>query len=181
MYTDSITNKYIMKYYKKEISEIIIFQPELHTDQRGCFYESYVKKFYDNIIGRDLNFVQENVSISKSGVLRGMHCQIKPYEQAKLISVVKGEVFDVALDIRENSPTYAKWTSEILSSENNKRMWIPEGFAHGFLALTDEVILNYKTTDYYSPNHEINFKYDDPRFSISWPNNVDYIISEKDS
>jgi dTDP-4-dehydrorhamnose 3,5-epimerase len=109
-----------------------------------------------------------------------MHYQKQPYEQAKLISVDQGEVFDVALDIRENSSTYGKWISEILSSDNKKQMWIPEGFAHGFLALTNDAVLNYKTTNYYSPEHEITFKYNDPRFSIDWPKNIDYIISDKD-
>ncbi len=181
MYNRCIVHEYGMKYYKKEISEIIIFEPSVHEDERGCFYESYVKEFYNKAIGRDVNFIQENVSVSKIGVLRGMHYQRQPYEQAKLISVAKGEVFDVALDIRENSLTYGKWTSEILSSENNKRMWIPEGFAHGFLALTDDVVLNYKTTEYYSPDHEMIFKYNDPKFSIDWPKEINYIISEKDS
>ena len=169
-----------MKYYKKEISEIIIFEPQIHNDKRGCFYESYIKKYYNQTIGRDINFIQENTSISKLGALRGMHYQKQPYEQAKLISVDQGEVFDVALDIRQNSSTYGKWISEILSSDNKKQMWIPEGFAHGFLALTNDAVLNYKTTNYYSPEHEITFKYNDPRFSIDWPKNIDYIISDKD-
>lgn len=170
-----------MKYYYTAIKDLIIFEPNTLNDKRGQFYESYVQKYFNKIVGREINFVQENFSISKLGVLRGMHYQKKPYEQGKLVSVVNGKILDVALDLRKDSDTYGNYVMEELSSDNKKQLWIPEGFAHGFLALTDNASVKYKTTSYYSSDHDVTIKYNDPQFSIDWPKNIDYIISEKDS
>lgn len=169
-----------MEFYRKEISDVLVFKNIIHKDERGFFYEGFVKKIFDNAVGRDISFVQDNYSSSKMGVLRGMHYQERPFEQGKLVSVIHGEIFDVALDIRTESKTFGSWTSEYLSDVNNKQMWIPEGFAHGFLAITDNVLVNYKTTNYYSKDHERIIKYNDSNFKISWPQGIELIISEKD-
>tara|TARA_B100000161_G_C33480399_1_gene382276 strand:- start:347 stop:868 length:522 start_codon:yes stop_codon:yes gene_type:complete len=169
-----------MKHYKKDILDVIVIENDVHHDDRGFFYESFVKKKFDEIVGKEITFVQDNCAYSKLGVLRGMHYQDTPYAQGKLISVIRGEIYDVALDLRKESASYGKWTSEYLSSKNKKQMWIPEGFAHGYLAMTDDVFINYKTTNYYSKKHEHVIAYNNPLFQIEWPSEIEYIISEKD-
>lgn len=169
-----------MKIKSLLIPDVKLIQPEIYEDKRGFFFESFnnnlFKKIDDNI-----NFVQDNHSKSKKGVLRGMHYQDKPFEQGKLVRVISGEVYDVALDIRHQSPTYGMWVAEILSGENKKQLWIPPGFAHGFLTLKDDTEFLYKTTNYYSKQNEKLIKYDDRRFNIEWPNlGMNFILSDKD-
>jgi len=169
-----------MKHYKKNIPDVIVLENKVHKDERGYFYESFVQKEFNEIIGKEVSFVQDNCASSRRGVLRGMHYQEEPYAQGKLISVIQGEIYDVALDIRRGSPSYGQWTSEYLSNKNKKQMWIPEGFAHGYLALTENVFINYKTTNYYSKKHERVITYNNDDYKINWPDQVKYIISEKD-
>jgi dTDP-4-dehydrorhamnose 3,5-epimerase len=169
-----------MKHYKKSIPDVIVLENEVYKDERGFFYESFVQKEFNEIVGREISFVQDNCASSRRGVLRGMHYQEEPYAQGKLISVIEGEIYDVALDIREGSSSYGQWTSEYLSSKNKKQMWIPEGFAHGYLALTENVFINYKTTNYYSKKYERVITYNNDDYKVNWPDHVKYIISEKD-
>ncbi|HAT4085753.1 TPA: dTDP-4-dehydrorhamnose 3,5-epimerase, partial [Citrobacter freundii] len=140
---------------------------------------SYNDKEFKKYISSDVSFKQDNQSKSSKGVLRGLHYQEAPFEQGKLVRCVSGEVFDVAVDIRTESPTYGEWFGVVLSGENNKQLWIPPGFAHGFLTLSEHAEFLYKTTEYYSPDHERCIKWDDVDLKIEWPS-MDYIISEKD-
>ena len=171
-----------MKVTQLEISEVLLFEPALFEDDRGFFYESFNQKKFNNTLGLNINFVQDNHSSSKKGVLRGLHYQKKPFEQGKLIRVLSGEIFDVAVDIREQSPTFGKWISARLSSKNRKQLWIPEGFCHGFLTLSSYAEVLYKVTSFYNKDSEISFPYDSKEFSIKWPlSNKDIIVSEKDN
>ncbi len=162
-----------------EISDVLLIEPKLFEDDRGFFFESYNKLNFDNIAGTDINFVQDNHSRSKLGVLRGLHYQKKPFEQGKLVRVVEGSVFDVAVDLRKDSPSFGRWVGEILSAENKRQLWIPEGFAHGFLVLSEHVEFLYKTTNFYKPEYEIAIRWDDPDLAISWPESHK-LISDKD-
>jgi dTDP-4-dehydrorhamnose 3,5-epimerase len=138
-------------------------------DDRGFFYESFNQNKFEEAMGRKINFVQDNHSKSIKGVLRGLHYQLAPKAQGKLVRVTQGEVFDVAVDLRQSSPTFGKWVGEILSAENKKQMWIPEGFAHGFLTLSDTAEFLYKTTDFYSKDHEQAIQWNDETIGIDWP------------
>ena len=170
-----------MKVIPLKIPDVKLIEPDVFEDERGFFYESYNQKKFNDAVGREINFVQDNNSKSKKGVLRGLHYQEEPFAQGKLVRVISGEVFDVAVDIRENSSTYGQWAAEVLSSENKKNLWIPEGFAHGFLALTDNVELIYKVTNYYSKEHERAYKWDDQKLNINWPvNKANITLSQKD-
>ena len=170
-----------MKVTPLKIPDVKLIEPDVFEDERGFFYESYNQKKFNDAVGREINFVQDNNSKSKKGVLRGLHYQEEPFAQGKLVRVISGEVFDVAVDIRENSSTYGQWAAEVLSSENKKNLWIPEGFAHGFLALTDNVELIYKVTNYYSKEHERAYKWDDQKLNINWPvNKANITLSQKD-
>jgi len=161
-----------------EIPDIKLVIPKHYPDERGYFLESFKEsEFSTNKI--NAKFVQDNVSFSTKGVLRGLHFQKKPKEQAKLVSVISGEIFDVAVDIRKNSPTYGKWVSQILSEKNHKMLYIPEGFAHGFCTLSDTANVLYKVTNEYSPENERGIIWNDPNVSISWPIK-NLIVSEKD-
>lgn len=162
-----------------EIPEVKIITPNIYTDSRGFFFESFNQKVFENIIGKKINFVQDNHSFSKKGVLRGLHFQKPPFEQGKLVRVVKGEVFDVAVDIRKNSSNCGKWVGVILSDENRRQLWIPEGFAHGFLTLSDNAEFLYKTTNYYNSHLEGSIKWDDEFLAINWPSEL-IELSEKD-
>jgi len=170
-----------MKLTPLSIPEVIIIEPEVFEDERGFFFEAFNQKKFNEFIGQDVNFVQDNHSKSSKGVLRGLHYQEKPFMQGKLIRVIKGEIFDVALDIRRDSDTYGKSVGHILSSKNKYQLWIPEGFAHGFIALSQNSEVIYKTTNYYSPKHEKVIKFDDPKFKIYWPK-IDgkLILSKRD-
>ncbi|MEW7314370.1 dTDP-4-dehydrorhamnose 3,5-epimerase [Buttiauxella gaviniae] len=170
-----------MNIIKTEIPDVLIFEPKVFGDERGFFMESYNQKVFEEAIGRKVDFVQDNHSKSSKGVLRGLHYQLPPYVQGKLVRCVAGEVFDVAVDIRKNSPTFGKWVGVFLSSENKKQLWIPEGFAHGFLALSDGVEFLYKATNFYQPKYERCFKWDSNLLGIKWPTVEGVTISEKDN
>jgi dTDP-4-dehydrorhamnose 3,5-epimerase len=157
-----------------------ILEPKVFEDARGWFFESYNEKVFEEL-GITAKFVQDNVSYSRKGVLRGLHYQLEPMAQGKLVRVSKGEVFDVSVDIRRGSPTFGKWVGFRLSEQNKKMVWIPPGFAHGFLVLSDTAEFNYKVTNFYSPQHERTLCYNDEQVGIEWPRlDVPLCISEKD-
>lgn len=170
-----------MEIINSNLPEIKIIQPNVFEDKRGFFYESFNHKYFEEAIGHNVSFVQDNHSKSDKGVLRGLHYQLTPKAQGKLVRVVQGEVFDVAVDIRKSSQTFGKWIGEILSSENKKQLWIPEGFAHGFVTLSDTAEFLYKTTDYYAPVFERSICWNDPTIGIAWPSDLSPIVSPKDS
>ena len=155
-----------MKVTDTSIPDVKIIEPMIFEDERGFFFESFNHKKFEKAIGRKVSFVQDNHSKSSKGVLRGLHYQLPPYEQGKLVRVIQGEVFDVAVDIRDTSPTFGKWVSEILSAENKRQIWIPEGFAHGFLTLSETAELVYKTTYFYSKIHEVKINFFDRDLNI---------------
>ena len=151
------------------IADVMLIEPKVFGDSRGFFYESFNQQAFDQATGVHLPFVQDNHSRSRRGVLRGLHYQLPPKAQGKLVRVVRGAVFDVAVDIRRDSPTYGQWVGVELSEENHRQLWIPPGLAHGFVVLTDTADFLYKTTDYYSPAHERAIRWDDPAIGIDWP------------
>lgn len=163
-----------------EIPEVKIFEPKVFGDDRGFFFESYSQKIFEEATGLKANFVQDNHSKSARGVLRGLHYQLPPMAQGKLVRVVEGEVFDVAVDIRKSSPTFGKWVGVLLSAENKRQLWIPEGFAHGFLTLSETAEFLYKTTNYYSPRHEGAVLWSDASLAIAWPKVSNILVSGKD-
>lgn len=168
-------------FIKTSIEGVTVIEPTVYGDSRGHFFESYnYEEFKEN--GLDMIFVQDNQSKSTKGVLRGLHYQTKK-PQGKLVRVIKGEVFDVAVDIRENSPTYGKWEGVVLSDENKKMFYVPEGFAHGFLVLSDEAEFAYKCTNFYDPTGEASIIWNDPVININWPieEGMEVRLSEKDS
>lgn len=168
-----------MKLTLTPIKDLVVIEPKVFGDERGYFYEAYNKNtFYE--LGLDYDFVQDNQSFSRKGVLRGLHFQ-KQFPQAKLVRVIEGEVFDVAVDLRKDSPTFGKWYGVTLSGENKKMFMIPRGFAHGFLVLSETAVFSYKCDDFYHPNDEGGIIYNDPGIGIEWPK-VDcaFILSEKD-
>lgn len=168
-----------MKVHKTNLDKCVIIEPYVFEDDRGFFLETYQLNKYKDLAGINEIFVQDNYSRSAKSVLRGMHFQIKK-PQGKLVRVVRGEVYDVAVDIRPNSKTFGKWTSVILSEINKKQLWVPKGFAHGFFVLSDFADFEYKCTDYYDPLDEGSISWDDPDLKISWPSNKP-ILSKKDS
>mgnify|MGYP005651693069 FL=1 len=171
-----------MKVTPLKIPEVKLIEPDVFEDERGFFYESFNQQKFNEAIGQEITFVQDNHSKSSKGVLRGLHYQDPPYAQGKLIRIVAGEVFDVAVDIRKGSPTYGQWVGETLSAINKKQLWIPEDFAHGFLVLSDEAEIIYKTTEFYSPEHEHCLKYNDKKINITWPSiSSQYLLSPKDA
>ena len=171
-----------MKVTPLKIPEVKLIEPEVFEDERGFFFESFNQQKFNEAIGQDVTFVQDNHSKSTKGVLRGLHYQKEPFAQGKLVRVISGEVFDVVVDIRKDSPTYGQWVSEVLSGENKKQLWIPAGFAHGFLVLSDSAEVLYKTTQYYSPKHEISIHWKNNNYDINWPiSNLSVQTSEKDS
>ncbi len=157
-----------MKVIPTEIPDLMIIEPKVFDDDRGFFMESFNERLWQEATGINKRFVQDNHSRSCKGVLRGLHYQIKQ-PQGKLVRCVAGEVFDVAVDIRKSSPTFGKWVGVMLSAENKKQFWVPEGFAHGFLVLSEFADFLYKTTDYYAPEHERCIRWDDSRLNIDWP------------
>jgi dTDP-4-dehydrorhamnose 3,5-epimerase len=148
---------------------VLLIEPQVFGDDRGFFFESFNQERFEKAAGKKTNFVQDNHSKSVKGVLRGLHYQLPPKAQGKLVRVTQGEVFDVALDVRRSSLTFGKWVGEIISAENKKQMWIPEGFAHGFLTLSDTAEFLYKTTDFYSKDHEQAIIWNDETIAIDWP------------
>lgn len=161
------------------ISGPLILTPDVFTDERGFFMESFQEKRYQEILGYDVHFVQDNLSLSKKGVLRGLHYQAPPFAQGKLVSVLHGRVMDVAVDIRFGSPTFGKYIMVELSAENHKQLWVPIGFAHGFVALEDNTLFAYKCTNIYSREHDRGVRWDDSVLGIEWGVG-DPIVSEKD-
>ena len=169
-----------MKNNNFEIKDLFVLSPKIFKDERGYFFESYNKKKFSLSVFDNVNFVQDNESYSKKNVLRGLHFQKHPKSQGKLVRVVKGEVYDVCVDLRRNSYSFGKWFGIKLSEKNKKQIWIPPGFAHGFLTLSKDAILSYKTTEYYEPSYEECLIWNDPTLSIDWPIKNNLIISNKD-
>lgn len=169
-----------MKYEKLAIPEVVLFTPTLFGDERGFFFESFNARVFTEATGLNPNFVQDNHSKSQRGVLRGLHYQLPPKAQGKLVRVVQGEVFDVAVDIRRSSPTFGQWVGAILSAENKQQLWIPAGFAHGFITLSETAEFLYKTTDVYAPELESCIAWNDPTIGIQWPYTEMPALSGKD-
>lgn len=162
------------------IVDVILFEPKVFGDARGFFFESFNHASFEATVGKEIRFVQDNHSRSAKNVLRGLHYQIQQ-PQGKLVRVTEGEVFDVAVDLRQSSPTFGKWVGEILSAENKRQLWIPEGFAHGFSVLSETAEFLYKTTDYYAPQFERCIIWNDPTLAIKWPESqAAYSLSGKD-
>lgn len=168
-----------MQVQRLAIPDVLLLTPKVFEDERGFFYESFNQKVFDEAVGRPVTFVQDNHSKSAKGVLRGLHYQLPPKAQGKLVRVVRGAVFDVAVDIRRDSPTFGKWVSAELSEENRAQLWIPEGFAHGFLSLRDATEMLYKATDFYAVDLERSLRWDDPSVAVNWPS-MSVVLSAKD-
>ncbi|MCF5861188.1 dTDP-4-dehydrorhamnose 3,5-epimerase [Aeromonas veronii] len=168
-----------MNVIKTAIPDVLIFEPKVFGDERGFFFESFNHKLFEEAVGYPVTFVQDNHSKSSKGVLRGLHYQLPPHAQGKLVRCVAGEVFDVAVDIRKSSPTFGQWVGVHLSAENKRQLWIPEGFAHGFVTLSESAEFLYKTTDYYHPESEGAISWNDPDISIEWPVEG-VLLSDKD-
>ncbi len=169
-----------MKVERLAIPDIVMIEPKLFGDDRGFFFESFNHKRFEEAISRRVSFVQDNHSRSVRGVLRGLHYQIKE-PQGKLVRVIAGEVFDVVVDLRKGSPTFGKWVGDILSEANKKQLWIPEGFAHGFVVLSESADFLYKTTEYYAAQYERCLAWNDPTLKIDWQIQETPIVSAKDA
>lgn len=168
-----------MKIIPTTIPDVLILEPQVFGDERGFLLESFNARRFRDAVGLDVCFVQDNHSRSQRGVLRGLHYQIKQ-PQGKLVRVVCGRVFDTAVDLRKSSPTFGHWTAVELSGDNHRQLWIPAGFAHGFLVLSDSADFLYKATDYYAPQHERSIAWNDPAIGIAWPADVEPALSTKD-
>lgn len=168
-----------MQVVQTAIPEVLILEPQVYGDERGFFFESFNQQKFESLTGVKANFVQDNHSRSAVNVLRGLHYQIQQ-PQGKLVRVVTGEVFDVAVDLRRQSATFGKWVGVLLSAENKRQLWVPPGFAHGFLVLKEGTEFLYKTTDYYAPQHERCIRWDDPAIGIEWPLTGEPALSAKD-
>ena len=168
-----------MKVTSLAISDILVIEPQVFEDERGFFYESFNLADFEHAVRNSVRFVQDNHSRSIKNVLRGLHYQVQSPE-SKLVRVTHGEIFDVAVDLRKGSDTFGRWVGEILSDENRRQLWIPEGFAHGYVVLSDIAEVLYKTTKYYAPEHEKCMMWNDATLGINWPLDVDPILSEKD-
>lgn len=162
------------------IPDVLIIEPIVYGDDRGFFYESFNQKIWKERTGLNTIFVQDNHSRSVKNVLRGLHYQIK-HPQGKLVRATAGEVYDVSIDLRQNSPTFGQWTGVVLSVENKRLLWIPEGFAHGFLVLSDVAEFQYKTTDYWYPEYERSILWNDPQLGIEWPLITEPMLAKKDT
>lgn len=163
------------------IPDVKLITPIVFEDDRGFFFESFNKRKFEQAVGSEISFLQDNHSKSVKGVLRGLHYQLPPFAQGKLVRVVKGEVFDVAVDLRQSSSSFGQWVGEVLSATNRRQLWIPKGFAHGFMVLSDTAEFLYKATDYYAPAYERNIAWNDPIINIHWPAGVSPILSAKDA
>ena len=169
-----------MNVIETEIPEVLLIEPKVFGDERGFFMESFNQRNFSEKTGVNLEFVQDNHSRSSQGVLRGLHYQIQQ-AQGKLLRVVLGEIFDVAVDIRKNSPNFGKWVGYLLSAENKRQLWVPPGFAHGFLVVSEAADVLYKTTDYYAAEYERSILWNDPEIGISWPvDGIEIKLSQKD-
>ena len=170
-----------MKVTRLDIPDVVLLEPQLFGDERGFFFESFNQKKFEEAIGYSVKFVQDNHSRSSKGVLRGLHYQLPPHAQGKLVRAVHGEVFDVAVDIRKSSPTFGHWVGAYLSEENKRQLWVPEGFAHGFVVLSECADFLYKTTNFYAPDSERSIVWNDPELKIQWPSlDAGVTVSEKD-
>ena len=169
-----------MKLFPLTIPDVVLIEPKVFGDERGFFYESFNQAAFNEATGLDVTFVQDNHSKSAQNVLRGLHYQLPPKAQGKLVRVLVGEVFDVAVDIRKNSPTFGRWVGERLSAANKRQMWIPSGFAHGFVVLSESAEFLYKTTNYYAPECERSISWNDPALRIEWPLTGEPLLSGKD-
>lgn len=169
-----------MKSTRLAIPDVVLLEPRVFGDDRGFFFESFNQRQFNAAIGRPVTFVQSNHSRSVRHVLRGLHYQIKQ-AQGKLVRVVAGEVFDVAVDLRRSSPTFGRWAGEVLSAENKKQLWVPPGFAHGFAVLSEAAEFLYNTTDYWAPEHERCIVWNDPSLAIDWPLTGNPVLSDKDA
>jgi len=171
-----------MNVVRTAIPEVLVLEPKVFGDERGFFFESYNGRRFAEILGSAVTFVQDNHSRSARGVLRGLHYQVAPYAQGKLIRVVSGAAFDVAVDVRRSSPTFGRWVGIELTGENHRQIWIPPGFAHGFLVRSDVADVLYKATEYYAPHAEGSIRWDDPAIGIVWPDlGVPPLLSPKDA
>lgn len=168
-----------MKVVQTAIPDVLIFEPRVFGDERGFFLESWNAREFDNAVGLKVQFVQDNHSRSQRGVLRGLHYQVKQ-PQGKLVRVARGRVFDAVVDLRKSSVTFGQWVATELSEDNHRQFWIPPGFAHGFLVLSESADFIYKATDYYAPEHERCLIWNDPAVGINWPVNEAPILSAKD-
>ena len=169
-----------MEFERLSIPEVILFKPKIFSDERGFFFESFKLPIFKEVTGLDLDFLQDNHSQSVRGVLRGLHYQLPPHSQGKLVRVTRGEVYDVAVDIRKSSPTFGKYVGATLSDQNHHQLWVPPGFAHGFITLSDQADFLYKTTDLYNPSSERSIRYDDPTLNITWHFDGTPLIAPKD-
>lgn len=170
-----------MRYIESALNGLILLENEVYGDERGYFTENFNQRQFEELTGEKRTFVQDNLSQSHEGVLRGLHYQVPPMAQAKLVRCVAGVVWDVAVDLRRSSQTFGSWFGVELSEGNARQLWIPEGFAHGFLALTEPAVLVYKTTEYYSPKHDRSIRWDDPQLGIHWPLTSEPTLSAKDA
>jgi dTDP-4-dehydrorhamnose 3,5-epimerase len=168
-----------VKVARTEIPEVLLLEPRAHQDERGFFLETYNRRVLAQETGLSVDFVQDNQSFSVRNVLRGLHYQIRQ-PQGKLVLVMAGEIFDVAVDLRRSSPTFGKWVGMALSGGTHRMVWIPQGFAHGFLVLSEHALVMYKTTDYYAPEHERTIRWNDETLAIRWPLETQPIVSDKD-
>ncbi len=169
-----------MKGVETGLSGLRILEPTVFADERGFFMESFNRARFADLVGRDMDFVQDNHSRSSRGVLRGLHYQLEPHAQGKLIRALRGEIFDVAVDIRPGSATFGQWRGVLLSEENKRQLWIPEGFAHGFLVVSDVADVLYKASSFYAPAAERSIRWDDPAIGIDWPMAGGITLSAKD-
>ncbi len=169
-----------MKVTPLAIPDVILLEPKVFGDARGFFLESFNQASFRQATGQAIQFVQDNHSRSAKGVLRGLHYQLAPKAQGKLVRVVSGAVFDVAVDVRKGSSTFGQWVGAELSENNHRQMWIPQGFAHGFVVISETADFLYKTTDYYAPELERCIAWNDPTIGIQWPTNIDPVLSDKD-
>jgi dTDP-4-dehydrorhamnose 3,5-epimerase len=169
-----------MKALPTALEGVLVIEPKVFGDARGFFFESWNRRAFDDLVGRDVDFVQDNHSASARGVLRGLHYQLRQ-PQGKLVRVIAGEVFDVVVDMRRSSPTFGKWTGERLSADNRRMLWVPEGFAHGFYVLSDSAEVLYKATDYYAPEHERSLLWNDPQVGIDWPLQGEPLLKPRDA
>ena len=169
-----------MEFECLSIPEVILFKPKIFKDERGFFFESFKSQVFQEATGLDLNFLQDNHSQSLRGVLRGLHYQLPPHAQGKLVRVTRGEVFDVVVDIRKSSPTFGKYVGTRLSDQNHHQLWVPPGFAHGFITLSDTADFLYKATDVYHPESERSIRYDDATLNITWHFDETPLVAPKD-
>ena len=167
--------------FGKTFQDLLLITPRVFFDERGFFFESWNKKSFEKLVGKSINFVQDNHSGSQEGVLRGLHYQLPPYDQGKLVTCIVGEVFDVVVDLRKNSSTFKHWVGVNLSNTNHKMLWIPSGFAHGFLTISQYAEITYKVTNFWKKDFERSLCWNDPEINIDWPLNIEQLsLSSKD-